>query len=266
LTLETDLRKALENNELILHYQPQMCIKSGKILGAEALIRWNHPKLGVIYPDKFIHLAEETGLISQIGEWVIKQACIQNKKWQDSGMEPIRVAVNLSTQQFVKQNLGSFVQEALHETGLNPKYLVLEITESMAMDFDYSLKVLRHLKSIGVAISIDDFGTGYSSLNYLKKFPIDYLKIDRSFVRDIIEYKNDVNIVKDIITLAHNLDLEVIAEGVETKEQFDFLKRYNCDEIQGYFISIPIDAEQLEQLHAPLLKISNKIHQRGCEK
>jgi diguanylate cyclase (GGDEF)-like protein/PAS domain S-box-containing protein len=266
LTLETDLRKALENNELILHYQPQMCIKSGKILGAEALIRWNHPKLGVIYPDKFIHLAEETGLISQIGEWVIKQACIQNKKWQDSGMEPIRVAVNLSTQQFVKQNLGSFVQEALHETGLNPKYLVLEITESMAMDFDYSLKVLRHLKSIGVAISIDDFGTGYSSLNYLKKFPIDYLKIDRSFVRDIIEDKNDVNIVKAIITLAHNLDLEVIAEGVETKEQFDFLKRYNCDEIQGYFISIPIDAEQLEQLHAPLLKISNKIHQRGCEK
>lgn len=254
LMLESDLRKALEKNEFILHYQPQVCIKSGKILGAEALIRWNHPKLGLIYPDRFIHLAEETGLISQIGEWVIKQACIQNKKWQDSGMAPIKVAVNLSTQQFVKQNLVSFVKEVLQQTKLNPNYLVLEITETMAMDFDYSLNVLRQLKNIGVGISIDDFGTGYSSLNYLKKFPIDYLKIDRSFVRDIIEDENDVNIVKAIITLAHNLDLEVIAEGVETKEQLDFLKRYKCDEIQGYLFSKPIDAVQFEQLHAPRLK------------
>jgi EAL domain-containing protein (putative c-di-GMP-specific phosphodiesterase class I) len=230
-----------------------MCIKSGKILGAEALIRWKHPKLGLMYPDKFIHLAEEAGLISQIGEWVIRQACIQNKKWQDSGMEPIKIAVNLSTHQFVRQNLVSFVKDVLYQTGLDPQYLVLEITESMAMDFDYSLKVLRHLKNIGVCISIDDFGTGYSSLNYLKKFPIDYLKIDRSFVSDIIEDENDVNIVKAIITLAHNLDLRVIAEGVETLEQLDFLQRYHCDEIQGYLLSKPVDAEQFEQLHAPLL-------------
>jgi diguanylate cyclase (GGDEF)-like protein/PAS domain S-box-containing protein len=263
LMLETDLRKALENNEFILHYQPQVCNNLGKILGVEALIRWNHPRLGLIYPDKFIKLSEETGLITQIGEWVIQQACIQNKKWQDSGMEPIKIAVNLSTQQFFKLNLVYFVKKVLEQTGLAPEYLVLEITESMAMDFDYSLNVLRQLKDIGICISIDDFGTGYSSLSYLKKFPIDYLKIDRSFVRDIMEDDNDVNIVKAIITLAHNLRLEVIAEGVETKGQLDFLKKHKCDKIQGYLFSKPIPAEQFEQFHASLLEEIQLIYSRG---
>ncbi|RFU71004.1 EAL domain-containing protein [Peribacillus saganii] len=257
LQLETDLRKALENNEFILHYQPQVCNKSEKIVGAEALIRWNHPKFGLIYPDKFIKIAEETGLITQIGEWVIEQACIQNKKWQDSGMKSIKIAVNLSAQQFFKRNLVGIVKKVLDHTGLDPEYLVLEITESMAMDFDYSLKVLRQLKNLGICISIDDFGTGYSSLSYLKKFPIDYLKIDRSFVKDMMEDHNDVNIVKAIITLAHNLRLEVIAEGVETKEQLNFLKKYQCDKIQGYLFSKPIPSEQFEQFYASLQK--NKI-------
>lgn len=257
LKFESDIRKALENNEFRLHFQPQVCNKTGRIVGVEALIRWNHPKFGLIYPDKFIKLAEETGLITEIGEWVIEQACIQNKKWQDSGMEPISIAVNLSSQQFFKLNLVSYVKKVLDQTGLNPKYLILEITESMAMDFTYSLNVLRQLKDIGICIGIDDFGTGYSSLSYLKKFPIDYLKIDRSFVRDVLEDNNDVNIVKAIITLAHNLGLQVIAEGVETKEQLEFLKKNNCDKIQGYFFSKPIDAEQFEQIYAPMLQEIN---------
>lgn len=258
LQLETDLRKALERNEFILHYQPQVCNKTGSIIGVEALIRWNHPNLGLIYPDKFIKLAEETGLITQIGEWVIEQACIQNKKWQASGIQPIKVAVNLSTQQFFKLNLVSFVNKVLEQTGLDPEYLVVEITESMAMDFDYSLRVLKELKDLGIGISIDDFGTGYSSLSYLKRFPIDYLKIDRSFVRNILEDDNDVNIVKAIITLAHNLGLKVIAEGVETKAQLDFLMKYNCDKIQGYLLSKPITGEHFEEANDLLIeKIKN---------
>lgn len=254
LTLETDLRKALEKNEFILHYQPQVCIYSGEVVGVEALIRWQHPKLGLIYPDKFIKLAEDIGLITQIGEWVIEQACKQNKQWQMDGIGPIKISVNLSTQQFFKHNLVKYMKNVLDQTGLAPEYLVIEITESMAMDFDYSLNVLKQLKEIGVCISIDDFGTGYSSLSYLKSFPIDYLKIDRSFVRDIIKDDNDVNIVKAIITLAHNLHLEVIAEGVETKEQLEFLKSYDCDKIQGYLFSKPISAEDFERRFAPMLK------------
>ncbi|KMJ57476.1 diguanylate cyclase [Bacillus sp. LL01] len=260
LQLETDLRKALERNEFVLYYQPQICNRTGDIVGVEALIRWNHPTLGLIYPDKFIGLAEETGLITNIGEWVIEEACAQNKKWIDAGMAPFKVAVNLSTHQFFKLNLVSHVQSVLERTGLDPKYLVVEITESMAMDFDYSLRVLQQLKGLGVYISIDDFGTGYSSLSYLKSFPIDYLKIDRSFVRDVLQDNNDVNIVKAIITLAHNLGLRVIAEGVETIEQLDFLKKYNCDTIQGYLFSKPISVKQFEQLHPMLLKEIEKIY------
>ncbi|MBM7662705.1 diguanylate cyclase (GGDEF)-like protein/PAS domain S-box-containing protein [Bacillus mesophilus] len=252
LKFETEISYALKKNEFILHYQPQVCNSTGEIVGLEALIRWNHPTMGLIYPDKFISLAEDTGQISQIGEWVIREACIQNKKWQDMGMKPVKVAVNLSTQQFFKHNLVCFVKEVLDETGLDPKYLVIEITESMAVDTEYSLNVLRKLKDIGVGLSIDDFGTGYSSLKYLKSFPIDYLKIDRAFVRDILNDNNDVNIVKAIITLAHNLQLRVIAEGVETKEQLEFLKKYDCDEIQGYLFSKPIPVEELENIQALL--------------
>jgi diguanylate cyclase (GGDEF)-like protein/PAS domain S-box-containing protein len=247
LKFETEISFALKKSQFLLHYQPQVCNTTGEIVGLEALIRWNHPSMGLIYPDKFIYLAEDTGQIAQIGEWVIREACIQNKKWQDNGMKPLKVAVNLSTQQFFKHNLVGFVKEVLDETGLDPKYLVLEITESMAVDTEYSLNVLRKLKDIGIGLSIDDFGTGYSSLKYLKSFPIDYLKIDRAFVRDIINDNNDVNIVKAIITLAHNLQLRVIAEGVETKEQLDFLKKYDCDEIQGYLFSKPIPVEELDK-------------------
>ena len=263
LKLEIDLRKAIKNNELVLHYQPQVCMKSKKIVGAEALIRWNHPTLGLIYPNKFIELAEETGLITEIGEWVIEEACIQNKKWQESGFPLFQIAVNLSTQQFLKLNLVDFVKKILVKTQLDPKYLVLEITESMAMDYNYSIKVLQELKKLGVCISIDDFGTGYSSLNYLKKFPLNYLKIDQSFVRDISLDKSNINIIKAIITLAHNLNLKVIAEGVETKEHLDVLQKYNCDEIQGYLFSKPLSAKQFEQNLPRLLKEIDNIYLRG---
>jgi diguanylate cyclase (GGDEF)-like protein/PAS domain S-box-containing protein len=246
ITLESDLRRALDEEEFVLHYQPQICNETGHIVGVEALIRWNHPTLGMIYPDKFIQLAEETGLISEIGEWVIEHACLQNKKWQDAGLKPIKISVNLSTQQFLKQNLVNFIKLVLDKTMLDPRYLVLEITESMAMDFDYSLDVLQQLKDIGIGISIDDFGTGYSSLSYLKLFPLDYLKIDKSFVRDIYDDENDANIVKAIITLAHNLNLKVIAEGVETNEQLQFLKKYGCNHIQGYIYSKPLTSSNLE--------------------
>lgn len=240
LQLETELRNALNNDEFVLHYQPQVCIKTGSVVGLEALIRWNHPKLGLIYPVEFIDLAEESGIISEIGEWVIKEACMQNKRWQDQGHTPVKIAVNLSTQQFFQKELVQFTERALKGSGISPNYLVLEITESMAVDFDYSLLVLQQLKEIGVGISIDDFGTGYSSLNYLKKLPIDYLKIDQSFVRDMMNNNNDINIVKAIITLAHNLQLKVIAEGVETTEQLQFLQQHQCDEVQGYLFSKPL--------------------------
>jgi EAL domain-containing protein (putative c-di-GMP-specific phosphodiesterase class I) len=247
LKLETELRNALENEELILHYQPQICNKTEKIVGLEALIRWNHPKLGMVYPDKFIQLAEESGVIIEISEWIIKQVLIQNKKWQLSGMKPIKISVNLSAQQFLKENLVGFVRKVLDNTELVPACLDLEITESMAMDVEHALRVLDELKEIGVGISIDDFGTGYSSLNYLKQFPIDYLKIDRSFVSDIMKDDNDQDIVKAIITLAHNLNLKVITEGVETEDQLAFLRKNKCDIIQGYLFSKPLSCEEFEQ-------------------
>jgi len=253
LKLETDLRNALNQDEFVLHYQPQVCNISGELIGVEALLRWNHPTRGLIYPNAFIWLAEETGLIVEIGKWVIKEACRQNKKWQENGFKPMKMSVNLSSEQFFRLSLVDFVKNVLEETKLSPHYLVLEITESMAMDFEYSLNVLRKLKNLGVYISIDDFGKGYSSLNYLKRFPIDSLKIDKSFVKDIMNDDNDVNIVKAIITLAHNLGLGVIAEGVETKEQLELLKSYHCDEIQGYLISKPISAEKFEKTYSSLL-------------
>lgn len=247
LQLDADLRKALENNEFVLHYQPQISNETGELIGVEALIRWQHPKFGLLYPDKFIKLAEESGLITEIGEWVIQEACAQNKKWQDSGMKPLKVAVNLSTQQFITQDLVKYIEGVLDRTGLNPACLVVEITEYMAMEYEYALKALEQLKAIGILISIDDFGTGYSSLNYLKNYPIDYVKVDKSFVKEITEDNNDAIIVKAIITLAHNLNLHVTAEGVETKAQLDFLKQYDCDETQGYYFSKPVPVEKFEQ-------------------
>jgi diguanylate cyclase (GGDEF)-like protein/PAS domain S-box-containing protein len=246
LTLKLELEKALQNNEFILHYQPQVDIKNGQIIGVEALIRWEHKEKGMIFPDKFIPVAEETGLISKIGEWVLKEACFQLKKWQNINLPPIKVSVNLSTQQFLDSDLVEVIKNALYKTGIESTYLELEITESMTMDVNYAVNILKKLSGLGLKISIDDFGTGYSSLNYLKKFCINYLKIDKSFVDDILTDKNDANIVDTIISMAHNLGLHVIAEGVEDKEQLRFLQSRHCDIVQGYYFSKPVSAEFFE--------------------
>ncbi|WP_163536399.1 EAL domain-containing protein [Gracilibacillus sp. YIM 98692] len=246
LFLETHLRKAVEQNEFILHYQPIFDIKAGKVISFEALIRWDHPELGIIQPNDFISIAEKTGLIIPIGEWVLEEACRKNKEWQDKGLPPFKVNVNLSTQQFLKQNLVEVIKEILEKTKLDPQYLELEITESMAMDCKYAEKVLRELRNIGVQISMDDFGTGYSSLSYLKRFAINCLKIDKAFVRDIINDRNDAQIVRTIIAMAQGLGLKVVAEGVEDSHQFQYLKNQQCDYAQGYYFSKPIPAKELE--------------------
>jgi diguanylate cyclase (GGDEF)-like protein/PAS domain S-box-containing protein len=261
ITMETSLRKALQNNEFRLYYQTQVDIKTGEIKGVEALIRWHHPERGVIPPSDFIPLAEETGLIIQIDQWVLRAACLQNKKWQTQGLPPIRVAVNLSSQQFSSDELVNTVDEVLQESKLDPRYLELEITETMTMDVEYTIITLKRLHERGVQISIDDFGTGYSSLNYLKKFSINRLKIDQSFVRDISNPdSNDSDIVGTIIAMAHNLGLEVIAEGVETKDQLRFLQYQKCNEVQGYYFSKPIPSEEFERNYMKLQKLAKTIY------
>lgn len=224
LSMEVSLRKALENKEFIVYYQPQVDLMNKKIIGAEALLRWYSPEYGIVMPDVFIPILEEIGLISQVGEWVLREACDQRKRWVEKGFPIFRIAVNLSSQQFLKDNLVEVISNTLIETGIDPTSLELEITETMTMDVDRAINVLGQLNTLGVRISIDDFGTGYSSLSYLKKFPIHSLKIDKSFVRDIMLDKNDASIVSTIISMAHNLNLDVVAEGVETKEQLNFYK------------------------------------------
>ncbi|MCR8643665.1 EAL domain-containing protein [Paenibacillus sp. N1-5-1-14] len=245
LKLESDLRRALAQEEFILHYQPQVDIDSGQIIGSEALIRWNHPERGLVSPGEFIPFAEETGLIVPIGEWALYEACRQNKEWQDKGFLHVPVSVNLSMRQFIQHNIKGKIAQTLQQTGLNPRFLELEITESMTMDVENAIVSLLELKKLGVTVAIDDFGTGYSSLHYLKKFPIDKLKIDRSFVRDIMEDPNDAAIVSTIIAMTRHLNLKVIAEGVETEEQLSFLHENHCDEVQGYWFSPPITAERM---------------------
>ncbi|MES2536029.1 MAG: EAL domain-containing protein [Pseudomonadota bacterium] len=249
LRIEADLRMALERNELLLHYQPQVDMVTGRIVGAEALIRWRHPELGLIAPARFIGVAEETGLIVQIGSWVLRTACAQNTAWQHAGFTGLRVAVNLSARQFVQRDLVETIAAVLDATALAPEYLEIELTESLVMaDVERTVGILREFKKLGVRLSLDDFGTGYSSLNYLKRFPIDVLKIDQTFVRDITLDPDDAGIVASIIALAHNLRLKVIAEGVETKEQLSFLQQLQCDEIQGYLISKPVPPAEFEKL------------------
>ncbi len=249
LRLESALRSALERDEFVLHYQPQVDLQSGRVVGMEALIRWQHPQLGMVSPLRFISLAEETGLIVPIGAWVLRTACAQNQAWQQAGLGPLRIAVNLSARQFAQPGLAQSIGAALAESGLAPQYLDLELTESLVMtDVERTIEVLRELKALGLQLSIDDFGTGYSSLSYLKRFPIDVLKIDQSFVRDITHHPDDALIVMSIIALAHNLKLHVIAEGVETQEQLDYLQQHGCDEMQGYFFSRPVPAAEFEQL------------------
>jgi diguanylate cyclase (GGDEF)-like protein len=245
LILENSLHSALEQNEFKLYYQPQVNSSTGEITKMEALLRWQHPKLGLISPTKFIPIAEETGLIIPIFEWVLKTACLQNKFWQDTLNLPyLSIAVNISAKQFQQPNLISTVKRVLSETKLNHQCLELEITESVAMqDVELTRKVLSELKEIGVATSIDDFGTGYSSLSYLKDFPIQALKIDKSFVRDLPHGNNLTAITTAIISLAHGLNLAVVAEGVETQEQLNVLRIMECEIVQGYLFSQPLPAE-----------------------
>jgi len=247
LQIEVDLYKAIERDELLLHYQPKLNLRTGNIVGVEALIRWNHPKWGVISPATFIPIAEETGLIISIGEWALYTACKQHKAWQEKGFSPL-MAINLSAKQFAQSNLVHTITTILKETGLEPHYLELEITETMATGIEHTISTLQQLKSLGVHISIDDFGMGFSSLNYLKQFPVDTLKIDQSFVQELYNNPNDETIVKTIIAMAHNLNLNVVAEGIETKEQLVFLQRHLCDEGQGYFFSQPLPAHELENI------------------
>ncbi len=249
LALENDLRNALARAEFEVHYQPQVAVTGGLMHGVEALVRWHHPTLGLIYPMEFIPLAESTGLIVPISEWVMQSACAQQQRWHAAGLPPLRMAVNLSVRQFLQPGLAETIAQILHSTGMDARYLELEITESVAMqNAEMAIKTLGELKKMGVSIAIDDFGTGYSSLSYLKRLPIDALKIDQSFVRDITNDPDDAAIVTAAIVMAHSLKLKVTAEGVETEAQKNFLARQQCDYIQGYLYSKPVPAAAIEAM------------------
>lgn len=246
IQLEAALRKAIQNQEFILHYQPQLNLRDGTITRVEALIRWEHPELGIVSPAKFIPLAEETGLILPIGEWALREACRTCKKWQDEGYDPITVAVNISPKQFRHQDLAQVVSDVLKETGLEAKYLEIEITETAMMDnVENAINRLNAINNMGVRISIDDFGTGYTSISYLKQFPVSILKIDQHFIKGIPNNQNDVAITSAVIALGHNLGLEIVAEGVETAEQMQYLSDHHCDLIQGYFLSRPLPESKI---------------------
>ncbi|WP_271751326.1 putative bifunctional diguanylate cyclase/phosphodiesterase [Cohnella sp. JJ-181] len=245
--LENELRKALDRGEFFLVYQPQVELATGKVVGVEALIRWQHSSKGLVSPAEFIPLAEETGMIVPIGEWALRTACVLARRWSHTKVGPLRMSVNLSSRQFLSPDFAESVERVVRETGMPPELLDLEITESMTMDVNRSIETLNQLKTLGVSISIDDFGTGYSSLSYLKSFPVDRLKIDQSFVRQMQSDTNDRSIVATIISLAHNLNLHVVAEGVETASQSEFLAQQGCDEMQGYYISKPLKAFDVEE-------------------
>ncbi|WP_352418113.1 EAL domain-containing protein [Proteiniborus sp.] len=249
LILINQLRQAEKNNELRLFYQPIIDLSTGTITGMEALVRWEKPKEGLVNPARFIPLAEETGLIVSIGEWVIRTACLQNKAWINKGYEPRKVSVNISAKQFQQPNFAETVLRIINETGISPGCLVLEITESIAiMDIEYTVEMLKKLKSLGINISIDDFGTGYSSLYKLKEMSVDELKIDRSFIKDINLNTKNEKITRAIILLAHQLNLKVTAEGVETKEQLEFLRKNRCNKAQGFYYSKPVPPDEFEKL------------------
>ncbi|MCF6408894.1 bifunctional diguanylate cyclase/phosphodiesterase [Pseudalkalibacillus salsuginis] len=249
LVLENDLHKAVENDELLLHYQPRIDVKTAEIIGVEALVRWNHPQWGLISPAEFIPLAEETGLIVQIDNWVLEAACKQNKRWQEKGFRPIRMAVNFSAKQFLQRDLTVSIRNVLTKYGLDGRFLEIEITESTLMKYEESIiKSLEELERMGVRIAIDDFGTGYSSLNYLKKFHVHSLKIDQSFIMGIEKNSDEAAIARAVITLGHSMKMFVIAEGVETEEQFAFLRSQNCNEVQGFHFYRPMASNLIEEL------------------
>jgi diguanylate cyclase (GGDEF)-like protein len=257
LTMEDALRKALDRGQLLLHYQPQVATKNGEITGVEALIRWLDPEKGLISPGEFIPLAEDTGLIVPIGDWVLYEACRQNKAWQVAGYSPISISVNISSRQFSTSDMRATLEKVLLETKLDAKYLDIELTETLIMkDPEKIAGVLNELKSLGVRISMDDFGTGYSSLSMLKKLPIDCLKIDQSFVRDLATDSDDAAITATIIAMSRSLNLEVIAEGVEQTQQLAYLRELDCEKMQGYLASRPLPAAEMTALLAngrPLL-------------
>jgi len=255
MEMENSLHVALEREQFFLVYQPQVQLSTGRITGMEALVRWRHPDLGVIYPDEFIPLAEETGLIVQLGEWVLRESCRQNKAWQVQGLPPIQVGVNFSARQFQFKRPVELIEDALKQSGLEPQYLDLELTESAVMqDHSFAMDTLRQLRELGISISIDDFGTGHSSLAHLKRFPITRLKIDKAFVRTLLIDPRDAAITQAIIGMARTLGLKAVAEGVETEAQCEFLRAPGesppCDQAQGYFFSRPLPAEQAEELLA----------------
>jgi EAL domain-containing protein (putative c-di-GMP-specific phosphodiesterase class I) len=249
LQMETDLKRAVERREWEVHYQPVVFLANRKIAGVEALIRWRRPERGLVPPGEFIPIAEDSGLIIPIGEYVLREACRQVKVWRDAGHAGLWVSVNLSARQFQDQSLVAKVEQILAEVGLPGNALRLEVTETVAMkDFEYSVRILQKLAELGIHLSLDDFGNGYSSLGYLKRFPIKSLKIDRSFIRDIDQNRNSEAITSAIISLGHNLNLEVVAEGVETEEQFAFLRAQVCDEIQGFLFSRPVPVKEMSEL------------------
>ena len=249
INLEADLRRAINNKEFEIHYQPIICCRSGRILCMEALLRWNHPSKGMIPPLEFIPLAEESGMILNIGQWVLETVCQQNKKWQEQKLPKVSMAVNFSARQFQHQNLPELIKRTMQEFGSPSLTLELEITESIAIkDANFSVETLTKLKKMGVQISLDDFGVGYSSIHCLKLFPIDSLKIERIFIQDLPQNKSNADIVSAIIALAHKLGLKTVAEGVESKEQFEFLKLEGCDEAQGFYFSRPVPVKQATEL------------------
>lgn len=249
LTIQSDLYRALEKNQLSVVYQPKVSLKTGHILGAESLLRWKHDTLGFISPSIFIPLAEDNGLIETIGEWVLATSATQCKIWQIDGLPPFRLAVNLSGRQLQEEGLLDAVKKILNNTGIEPDKLELEVTETFMMqDIEHSLQLLKELKSLGIRLALDDFGTGYSSLNYLSRLPVDTLKIDRSFVTDLENSQDRLDLVRNVIRMSHDLGMEVVAEGVETQAQFDLLAEIQCDEVQGYFISPPVPADRFREL------------------
>jgi len=249
MVMENDLKFAFQREEFILHYQPQIDLKSGMITGLEALVRWQKPGDTLIYPKSFLYLMEETGLIVPLDEWVLRTACKQNKVWQETGLKPLRIAVNISSRLFHEKDITYIVSRVLEETGLEPQFLELELTESIFLkNLERTVKALKVLRKMGVNISIDDFGTGYSSLSYLKYFPINKLKIVEPFISSVSFSPTDEVIARAIIALAHTLNMKVVAEGVEKKEQMQFIRSLKCDELQGNIFSIPLPPEEIGKL------------------
>ncbi|KIQ56349.1 putative bifunctional diguanylate cyclase/phosphodiesterase, partial [Pseudomonas fluorescens] len=247
-TIESGLRLALQRKEFVLHYQPKLDLTSGKVVGVEALVRWNRPEHGLVYPSDFIPVAEDSGLIVPLSQWVLQEACQQARTWQDQGMRPLYLSVNVSAIDFRQRGFVEGIARTLKETGLDPTQLELEITESVLMqNIDTTVAILKAIKQLGVRLAIDDFGTGYSSLSYLQKFPVDVLKIDQSFVGDLSIDSNDAKLVSTIISLGKGLNLHIIAEGVETLAQLDFLRVHQCEEAQGYYFSKPVEPHAFAQ-------------------